>query len=149
MGDDIIISIYGLQFPEDGEDDEVELITAGSYYKKDGCYYISYEESELTGMDGTTTTLKVEDERVTMTRTGLVSTELIFEKGRKHVSFYETNLGALTVGVNAHVVRSRLDDSGGDVEVDYSVEIDHEVAGQNVFRINVRRTDEPGWHAKS
>ena len=138
MKEDIIISIFGLQFPEDGEDDQIELITSGKYYKEDGVYCISYEESELTGMNGTTTTFRVEDERVTLTRSGQISAQMIFEKGKKHVSFYETQMGFFTIGVNAHVVKAELDDSGGNVEVDYSVEVDHALAGENIFKINVR-----------
>lgn len=139
MKDDVIISICGLQYPEDGDDDEVELITAGSYYCKDGSYYITYEESEITGMNGTTTTLKVDKDCVTLSRSGPVSTQLIFERGQKHMSYYETMFGSLLVGVNAHTVKTCLDDDGGDIEVDYSVEIDHALAGESIFRVNVRK----------
>ncbi len=41
----------------------MELTTFGSYYEKNGKYYIVYQESEATGFESdTTTTVKVEGE---------------------------------------------------------------------------------------
>lgn len=63
---------------------------------------------------------------------------MVFEEGRKHFSMYETPYGAMTVGVSARRVQSSLSDTGGDIELVYAVEIDHAVAGENFFQINVR-----------
>lgn len=52
----------------DGEDDNFELTTAGRYLKRDGRFYVSYEGSEITGYDNTTTTLKIKDDYVSMIR---------------------------------------------------------------------------------
>ena len=51
---------------------------------------------------------------------------------------YNTPYGAMTIGVNTRHLLARLTDQGGDIEVDYSVEVDHALAGRNIFRINVR-----------
>ena len=51
---------------------------------------------------------------------------------------YNTPYGAMTIGVNTRHLLARLTDQGGDIEVDYSVEVDHAIAGRNVFRINVK-----------
>ena len=32
-------------------------------------------------------------------------------------------------------------DQGGDIEVDYTIEVDHALAGRNVFRINVKESE--------
>ena len=82
MKKDVLITLVGTQ-NNDGEKDKIELITEGSMYKKGDAYYITYKESELTGMDGTTTTVKVQDKKVTILRFGTNNTQLIFEKGRK------------------------------------------------------------------
>ncbi len=72
MKKDVLISIQSTQ-QVDGDRDEMELTTFGSYYKKNGKYYIVYQESEATGFEeDTVTTVKVEGEnRVTMIRNGL------------------------------------------------------------------------------
>jgi uncharacterized beta-barrel protein YwiB (DUF1934 family) len=81
----------------------------------------------------------VEPDRITLMRYGQISTHLVFEKGRKHVSYYDTGEGSLTVGVSAQNVSSRLTDEGGEIEIDYSIEIDHALTGENSFKLNVRQ----------
>ena len=51
---------------------------------------------------------------------------------------YDTPYGALSIGINTRKMRAALDDHGGQIEIDYAIEIDHAVAGENLFRINVR-----------
>ena len=56
MTDNVIISIKGTQVSAEGGPDEMELVTAGVLNQEgEGRYTISYEESELTGLEGTTT----------------------------------------------------------------------------------------------
>ena len=63
---------------------------------------------------------------------------MVFEEGRRHLSMYDTPYGALSVGINTRKMRAELDARGGNIEIDYAIEIDHAVAGENLFRINVR-----------
>ena len=58
---------------EDEEKEEfVELMTRGQFVQKGGSYYITYKETETTGYEGCTTTLKiaVDGSRVVMLRFG-------------------------------------------------------------------------------
>jgi uncharacterized beta-barrel protein YwiB (DUF1934 family) len=140
----VIISIRGSQNSmEFEEDDGIELVTLGRLTRENGDYLISYQESPLTGLDGTTTTLRVAGGRVILSRTGPVCSYMVFEQGRRHLSHYDTEEGVLTIGVNAHRVRTMLDDAGGQIEVDYEIEIDEALTGENRIRVVV---SEPGRH---
>ena len=141
MNKDVIISIRGTQSYEDVEDDVIELVTSGTLSQKEAGYLLTYKESELTGLDGTTTTFQVEPGRVTLVRLGEVNSQMIFEEGQKHVSLYETPYGSMTIGVAAHKVRSTLDETGGLIEINYALEIDHAIAGENYFHIQVRTVE--------
>ena len=44
MTKDVLISISGLQFAGGENSEPVEVITSGSYYKKNGRHYILYDE---------------------------------------------------------------------------------------------------------
>ncbi len=103
-----------------------------------GCT-ISYQESELTGLEGTTTRVCIDGSRVTLLREGNTNSQMVFEEGRRHLSMYETPYGALSIGVNTRRMRSTVDEAGGDLEIDYAIEIDNLVAGQNLFRMNVKK----------
>ena len=139
MENNVIISIRGKQSFEDQEPEVIELVTEGrlSLDGEDG-YTLSYQESELTGLEGTLTTFQIEPERVTLLRVGEVNSQMVFEEGRRHLSMYDTPYGALSIGVNTRRMRSDLSASGGSIEIDYAIEIDHALAGQNLFRIQVR-----------
>lgn len=140
MPDNVIISIKGTQFSAEGGPDEMELVTAGVLSREgEDRYTISYEESELTGLEGTITVVRVDGPRVTLMREGSINSQMVFEEGQRHLSMYETPYGSLSVGILTRRMRSTLGESGGDLEIDYSIEIDHLLAGQNLFRMNVKK----------
>jgi len=122
--------------------DIVEFITSGSFTASPKGYLISYEESELTGMDGTKTKMSVENGKVTVLRTGQYSSHMIFEKGQKHLCLYETPFGGVVVGINARTLDLKLDEHGGSLDIGYSLEIDNEIATNNRFTVNVRQAKE-------
>lgn len=138
MKQNAIISIRGRQMmPEFEEPDVVELITPGVFCREGGDYLITYLESELTGLGGTTTTLRVEGGRVILSRMGEVSTHMIFEQGTRHLSYYDTGEGPFTVGVSARSVKSFLTEKGGHIEVDYEIEIDQAITGENNISVKI------------
>ena len=139
MENDVVISIKGMQKYEDADPDVIELVTAGRLMRDDAGYTLTYQESELTGLEGTLTTIQVEaeGELVTLMRVGEVNAQMVFQEGRRHLSMYNTPYGAMAIGVNTRHLLADLNDQGGDIEIDYAIEIDHAIAGRNIFRIKV------------
>ncbi len=138
MDKNVIISVKGTQVAEDREPNIMELVTEGRYYSQDGAYFVTYNESEVTGMSGTTTTLKVVDGVVTLMRSGSVNSHFVFQRGQKHVSYYDTEYGAFTIGIIANAVDIRMDDTGGEIRVGYQMEIDNSKTGDNDFHMLIR-----------
>jgi len=139
MAQEVMISVKGIQQFEAADKDSIELVTRGSLDREGSMLTLQYEESELTGLEGTLTTIQVEPERVTMLRTGQVNTQMVFQEGRRHLAMYNTPYGAMTVGVNTRHLYAELGEDGGEIEIDYNIEIDHAVTGRNIFRINVKK----------
>ena len=146
MEKDVVISIKGMQKYEDADPDVIELVTAGRLMRDDAGYTLTYQESELTGLEGTLTTIQVEaeGELVTLMRVGEVNAQMVFQEGRRHLSMYNTPYGAMAIGVNTRHLLADLNDQGGDIEVDYAIEVDHAIAGRNIFQIKVREDDGRG-----
>jgi uncharacterized beta-barrel protein YwiB (DUF1934 family) len=137
----VVIAVKGMQKYENAEPDAVELVTEG-WFQRDGARYtIAYEESELTGLDNTRTTIQADGDRLTMVRMGEFNAQMVFQEGRRHLSMYNTPYGSMAIGVNTHHLLVDLNDQGGLIEIDYAIEVDHEVAGRNVFRITVKEAD--------
>ena len=141
MDNNVIISIKGLQSYNDMEDQEIELVTEGKLIRGDKGFQLLYEESPLTGLEGTLTTFDVTEGSITLTRTGPLTSQMVFEEGKKHYSMYSTEYGSFTVGIAAARVEHSLNDKGGEIAIDYSIEVDHALTGSNSFRINIKNTD--------
>lgn len=138
MKKDVLISIKGVYSNEDDQD-VVELFTTGKFYKRNGDYYISYEETEATGFEGSRTTLRIEQEnRVTLRRTGSSNSQLIVERGVRHQCHYDMGFGEMMIGVHGSRIKSSLNDSGGNVELKYSLDINSLLASENEMYIFVR-----------
>lgn len=113
MENNVIISIQGKQSFEAQDDDTIELVTEGCLEPDgDDGYTLSYQESELTGLEGTLTTFQIERDRVTLLRVGEVNSQMVFEEGRRHLSMYDTPYGALSVGINTRKMRARAGRQG-------------------------------------
>lgn len=85
MQENFLITIKGTM-EQRGDSDTVELMTRGSLVHKEGAYYIVYKETEATGYEGCTTTVKVAEDarKVSMLRYGKVPSQLIIEEGTRH-----------------------------------------------------------------
>ena len=145
MDKNVILSIRGQQTFDNNSDPEViELVTEGTLTPHEGGHYtVRYQESELTGLEGTQTTIQVGGDSVTILREGQVNSQMVFEEGRRHLTMYNTPYGALSIGVNTRKMKVDLDETGGSIEIDYALEVDHAVAGENLFSIFVRTRSIP------
>ncbi len=137
MKKDVIISLKGSQSDE-GEKDEIELVTEGLYYSEGSSHYITYDETEVTGLEGTTTTLKIEGSKITLLRSGRNNSQLIFEKGCRHICSYETPFGAFTIGVMSQKVDVDLSESSGMISARYRIDINNNTSGLNDFNLQFR-----------
>ena len=145
MEKSVILSIRGQQTSNNNsEPDVIELVTEGTLTGHgDGKYTVRYQESELTGLDGTQTTIQVQPGSVSILREGQVNSQMVFEEGRRHLTMYNTPYGAMSIGVNTRKMKVDLDETGGCIEIDYALEVDHAVAGENLFSIYVRTRNIP------
>lgn len=143
MKKDVLIEINSCQ-TADGESDTVQLTTTGSYARRNGCYYIIYDESLSEGSEGVMTTLKVEgSDRVTILRSGAAGSNLYLEKGRRHLCHYGTPFGDLMIGVCARRIQTSLNERGGRLSLSYTIDVNSGVASENEVEITVREAAEP------
>ncbi|MFR9067077.1 MAG: DUF1934 family protein [Faecalibacterium prausnitzii] len=92
---------------QEEKEEFVELMTRGSFVQKGGSYYITYKETETTGYEGCTTTLKIaaDGSRVAMLRFGKgggAGTQLLIERGPPQpLPLRDRGYGSMTLGVTA------------------------------------------------
>ena len=138
MNKDVLITIHSIQNIDGQDCDGPELITQGTYEFAPNDVRLSYMESELTGMGGTRTDLHIKPEEVVLSRRGSVNAQMVFRRGEKQRFRYQTDFGALNLGVNTQRLESRLSEHGGDVEIEYDLNFNQSFLSRNRFLINVK-----------
>lgn len=115
---------------EPQDDDEgpqsMEMYSDARLRLTDDMFSLSYEESELTGMEGTSSQLsfmRSQPELVTMLRSGSVSTALVFEPNKRHFCTYKTPFMPFEVCVHTLRIDNKLLGDAATLDLDYIVEI--------------------------
>ena len=137
MKKNVCITIKSTQ-TVDQEKDTTELFTFGAMEQFDGGFRLHYDESEATGFEGSSVTLEVSDNMVTMTRSGKVISSLFIEKGKKHHCHYGTEFGDFMIGVCTDEIKNELKSTGGDVYLRYTLDINSSYMSENEMHINVK-----------
>ena len=139
MKENYLISIDGMIRQEDGETDTMRLLTRGGFAYRNGSFFITYKENVDTGYEGSTTTVKVENnDKVSMTRFGKAHSQLVIERGRRHVCHYESGYGSLSLGVAADEIENNLNPSGGEVMFSYTLDTGNNPLSFNQVKIKIQ-----------
>ena len=138
MKQNVVLRIQGRQTYGNQEPETIELVTDGTMEFRDGGWDISYEESALTGMEGVTTTFRVEPGKVTLLRSGKLSSTMVFQENVPHDSLYQLEFGALLMTVKATRVFYDLVPDGGMVDLVYEICIENTEAGVIDYHLDIR-----------
>ena len=123
---------------EDGEE-AIELSTEGYMKIENGRVTLGYEETELTGMEGSSTSVSFNENDqglVSMHRDGAVTTALVFERGKRHHCVYNTPIMPFEICVKTIKVENKIL-TEGTLVLDYIIEIRGAKAERTKFEISV------------
>lgn len=138
MKQEVTLAIEGRQTYQDQEPEIIQLVTDGTMEFRSGGWDISYEESELTGLAGVTTTFRVEPGMVTLTRKGALNSTMIFQQNVVHESLYQMPFGALMLAVKATRVVFDIVSDGGFIDLSYNINIENSEAGVIDYHLDIR-----------
>ena len=134
----VVLSIRGRQTYGNQEPEIIELVTEGTMEFANGGWDISYEESDLTGLAGVTTTFRVEPGKVTLIRRGALNSQMVFQEGVSHDSLYEMEFGVLMINVRATSVIYDIVPDGGMIDLVYQINIENTEAGEIDYHLDIR-----------
>ena len=141
MKKNVILSICGRQAYQGQEPDAIELVTEGTMEFRDGGWDISYQESDLTGLEGVQTTFRVEPGKVILTRSGRLNSQMIFREGTVHQSLYQMEFGALLIRECARRNLFHITPEGGFIDLIYAIEIENTAAGEVDYHLDIRTAE--------
>jgi uncharacterized beta-barrel protein YwiB (DUF1934 family) len=139
MEPNAIITIEGQQWSGDEDPQSIRLTTEGHLYHQDTAWYVVYDESEATGMEGSQTTVRVADNgEVTLLRSGSHGMKLTFIAGARHITRMQTPYGDLDVGIYTSVVHTRLSQAGGSIHLGYSIDFNQQDPTNTRLNMEIR-----------
>ncbi len=146
MTEEVLVSIKGLQMLAPDQEEELEVVTHGSYLRKGSKHYIRYEEV-MEGMEGTIQNLiKVDEHGMEVTKRGLTNVHMIFEKDKKNMTYYGTPFGNLLIGIAATSVDVKSSEKNIDVKVQYALDVNYEHLADCTINLNVKSMDNQEFH---
>ncbi|MDO4553528.1 MAG: DUF1934 domain-containing protein [Lachnospiraceae bacterium] len=124
MTKEIMVTVSGIQFEIEASE-PVELITMGSYYNKNGKHYILYDESDMEDGGLTKNRIKIDPNKVEVFKSGATNAQMIFEEGKTNLTYYDTVMGSLLMGVTTESIRIREEEDKIRAKVRYSLEVNY------------------------
>ena len=134
----VIITVNTLQLDENGQEESIELTTKGTYEKQGDVQILCYDESSLTGLTGTRTTLKLFPHSLVLMRDGKITQQQEFLPGTSQKSLYETPFGNVTLTMYTHELTHTLTNGEGEIELRYDVALEGVHANYNELIIRSR-----------
>ena len=122
MSKKAIISICSTQ--DIGEKEKIEVVTGGEFSMNGDEVISTYDETEISGMEGTKTTLKIKGDKVVLHREGTTSTKMEFQKDNTQVALYNTPYGMLELKTSTKELDLDVNEKGGNISIKY-----HLIAG--------------------
>lgn len=142
MKKDVLLSIRGLHFAESEEDTTpVEVITPAEYYTRNGKHYILYDEVNEDRSGNTKTKIKITDDYVEISKKGVSSTNMLFEKGKKNLTCYTTPFGSLMLSINTSHITFSHEPSQLSLKIDYLLEANYEPVADCKLELHVTEKD--------
>ena len=133
----VILSIVGTQ-SNGPTQDSVEMLTEASLEQLGDITDIRYKEPDDNGFENCLTHIRaIAENCVTITRSGKYASQLILEKGQRHLNHYDMGFGQLVMGVSTSRIQNTISPAGGELTVNYTLEMNHSLISNNRFVLKI------------
>ena len=136
MKKDAVIRIVSLQRTENGDNSSEMSVVGTVAYDTDKSIIEYIENNEETGPEETTITVSNND-TVSIVRHGQISSEMMVEKGKRHLTFYRTPYGELTMGIYGTIVDFLKDEKGATLKLKYELDFNNGFVSENTMKIYI------------
>lgn len=142
MDKNVLIHVRGLQLmdPESGEE-PLEIVVPGEYYFRNGSHYLRYEEIMEDFPEPTINYIKMAPEGMEVRKKGLVNVHMVFEQGKKNMTYYSTPFGTIQMGIAATNLALDETKDSLDMKVDYALDMNEEHIADCRLMVRVQPKD--------
>lgn len=139
MTQDVSITVKGLQFAAEGTQETVEVINVGQFSEMNRKIYLKYEEVIEGENEPVQNLFKISDDCIELVRRGPLTTNMIFKKNEKTITYYETPFGGIHLGIFATQVEVERTEKCIEAMTEYGLEMN----GEHITNCRVNITVRP------
>lgn len=120
------------------EEDLIGVVTPGDFYEIEDGFKAQYDETKLSGMEGTKTTIIIRENSFDLIREGTTETKMEFKNNEKTVSLYKTPYGVLDISIDTRKLDINVNEEGGTINTMYILEIGNQPALKTNLTIDIK-----------
>ena len=120
------------------EEDMISVVTPGEFYEIEDGFKVEYNETKISGMEGTKTTMIIKKDSFDLIREGTTQAKMEFENNKRTVSLYKTPYGVLDVKINTKKLDINIKEDGGTINTMYILEIGDQTALKTNLTIDIK-----------
>ncbi len=142
MDKEVLIHVSGLQtIDAEGEQEPIEIVVPGEYYFRNGSHYLRYEEIMEDFTEPTINYIKISPKGMEVRKKGVVNVHMVFEQGKKNMTYYTTPYGTIEMGIAATNLNLEEGDSSLNMKVDYALDMNQEHVADCYLAIKAQPKD--------
>ena len=142
MDKEVLIHVSGLQTMDaEGDQEPIEIVVPGEYYFRNGSHYLRYEEILEDFAEPTINYIKISPKGIEVRKKGVVNVHMVFEQGKKNMTYYTTPYGTIEMGIAATNLNLEENDSGLNMKVDYALDMNQEHVADCYLAIKAQPKD--------
>ncbi len=142
MDKEVLIHVRGLQMMETNTEEEpVEIVVPGQYYFRNGSHYLKYEEILEGYAEPTLNYIKISSKGMEVRKKGVVDVHMVFEQGKKNMTYYTTPYGTIEMGIAATNLDLKENEDGLNMTVDYALDMNQEHVADCCLAIHAQPKD--------
>ena len=130
MTKEVLVTIQGLQFDAESKNneelDKIESIYPGEYYLRSGSHYILYEELMEGEVTPIKSVIKLRDKEFTLTKKGIINTQMVFTEGKKNMTSYVTPFGNIMIALDTDKIVVEETEEELKIHIDYGLEANYQ-----------------------
>lgn len=120
------------------EEESIEVITPGMFTVLKNGFKAEYEETKLSGMEGTKTTMMINKNSFELIRCGSTETQMIFDRNNQSMSLYKTPYGNMTVTIDTKQLKIDVDENGGSIHIVYTLLIEGQQKIETDLNVDIK-----------
>lgn len=137
MKKDVVVKLVGHQEVLEPNSEEIEVLTTGEYYYKNGRHVLIFDEILEEDMGSTHNIIKIDEKnnKVTVDKKGAITSRMEFHPGEKSVTYYNTPLGGFTMQTTTDNINFGIHDEKLTLDIRYILELNYQHVSENKIHI--------------